>query len=88
MEKALRSQHHLSGLEPQVQDTGEQRWGIECALQNDIPVPLLAQPSGVFYESRDETPTWAKAVALLRHEYGGHPLEARRDRREPVTRSG
>lgn len=27
-----------------------------------------------FYESRDPDRPWAKTVALLRHEYGEHPL--------------
>ncbi len=75
MEKALRSKHDMALLKPYVEDTGEQRWGIEYALQKDIPVPLLAQAVWGFYESRDETRPWAKTVALLRHEYGGHPLQ-------------
>lgn len=75
MEKALRSKHKMSGVQPYVEDTGEQRWGIEYALQKDIPVPLLAQAVWGFYESRDESRPWAKTVALLRHEYGKHPLK-------------
>lgn len=88
MEKALRSRHHLSGLEPHVQDTGEQRWGIEYALQNDIPVPLPAQ--AVWVSTSHETrpghgPRRSPCCAM---NTAGTRSRARRDRREPVTRSG
>lgn len=75
MEKALRSKHDMAGIDPYIEDTGEQRWGIQYALDKDIPVPLLAQAVWGFYESRNERRSWAKTVALLRHEYGKHPLQ-------------
>jgi 6-phosphogluconate dehydrogenase len=74
-EKALRSKHDMAGVDPYIEDTGEQRWGIQYALDKDIPVPLLAQAVWGFCESRDELRPWAKTVALLRHEYGKHPLQ-------------
>jgi 6-phosphogluconate dehydrogenase len=77
MEKALRSKHDMAGVDPYVEDTGEQRWGIEYAMDREIPVPLLAQAVWGFYESRDPNRSWAKSVALLRHEYGKHPLSGR-----------
>ncbi len=43
MERALRSEHRMEGLEPYIADTGEQRWGVEFALQKSLPIPLLAQ---------------------------------------------
>ncbi len=75
MERALRSEHRMEGLEPYIADTGEQRWGVEFALQKSLPIPLLAQAVWGFYESQDQERPWAKTVALLRHEYGGHPLK-------------
>ncbi|MDP9440916.1 MAG: decarboxylating 6-phosphogluconate dehydrogenase [Actinomycetota bacterium] len=81
MERALRSEHHMEDLDPYIEDTGEQRWGVQYALDKELPIPLLAQAVWGFYESRDEGRPWAKSVALLRHEYGGHPLrtKARKD---------
>ncbi len=77
METALRSKHDMGGVDPYVEDTGEQRWGIEFAMDKEIPVPLLAQAVWGFYESRDPDRPWARTVALLRHEYGEHPLQGR-----------
>lgn len=75
MEQALRSEHDMDRIDPYIEDTGEQRWGIEYAMRKEIPVPLLAQAVWGFYESRDPDRPWAKTVALLRHEYGQHPLQ-------------
>lgn len=84
MERALRSEHRMEDLEPYIHDTGEQRWGVEFALQKSLPIPLLAQAVWGFYESQDQERPWAKTVALLRHEYGDHPLE----QGEPAGRGG
>lgn len=80
MERALRSEHDMDEVEPFIEDTGEQRWGIEYAMSKEIPVPLLAQAVWGFYESRDPDRPWAKTVALLRHEYGEHPLRGQAGR--------
>lgn len=74
MERALRSEHGMDEVEPFVEDTDKQRWGIEYAMSKEIPIPLVAQAVWGFYESRDQDRPWAKTVALLRHEYGEHPL--------------
>jgi len=75
MERALRSEHEMKRIDPYIDDTGEQRWGIEYAMRKEIPVSLLAQAVWGFYESRDPDRPWAKTVALLRHEYGRHRLQ-------------
>jgi 6-phosphogluconate dehydrogenase len=64
----------LGTLEPYVEDTGEQVWGVQYAMEKEAPIPLLAQAVWGFYESRDKERPWAKAVAVLRHEYGDHPI--------------
>jgi len=64
----------LSHVEPCVEDTGEQVWGVQYAMEHQVPIPMLAQAVWGFYQSRDRTPEWEKAVSVLRHEYGGHPL--------------
>lgn len=64
----------LGNLLPYIDDTGEQVWGLRYAMDKEIPVPLLSQAVWGFYESRDPERPWAKAVATLRNQYGGHPL--------------
>lgn len=65
----------LGALKPYIEDTGEQVWGVQYAMDRQIPIPLLAQAVWGFYESRDPERPWAKSVAALRHQYGGHPVE-------------
>ncbi len=75
MECGFREHGELSSLEPHVEDTGEQVWGVRYAMDREVPIPLLAQAVWGFYESRDRERQWAKAVAVLRNQYGGHPLK-------------
>ncbi|HEV2071428.1 MAG TPA: NAD(P)-binding domain-containing protein [Acidimicrobiales bacterium] len=49
--------------------------GTFDAMDKEIAVPLLAQAVWGFYESRDPDRSWARTVALLRHEHGNHPLQ-------------
>ncbi|MDP9456706.1 MAG: decarboxylating 6-phosphogluconate dehydrogenase [Actinomycetota bacterium] len=75
MERGFREHGDLSSLEPHVEDTGEQVWGVRYAMDREVPIPLLAQAVWGFYESRDRERQWARTVAVLRNQYGGHPLK-------------
>ncbi len=75
MERGFREHGDLSSLEPHVEDTGEQVWGVRYAMDREVLIPLLSQAVWGFYESRDRERQWAKAVAVLRDQYGGHPLK-------------
>lgn len=75
MEEGFREYGDLSSLVSRVEDTGEQVWGVRYAMEKEVPIPLLAQAVWGFYESRDADRPWAKAVAVMRHEYGDHPIE-------------
>ena len=77
MEEGFREYGDLSSLVPRVEDTGEQVWGVRYAMEKEVPIPLLAQAVWGFYESRDRDRPWAKAVAVMRHEYGDHPIKTK-----------
>lgn len=57
-----------------VEDTGEVKWVVEWALQHDIPTPVttMAQQMLLYYRNVDSEQ--AKAVALLRNQFGKHPI--------------
>ena len=57
-----------------VEDTGEVNWAIEEALKMELPIPVIAQSVMELFKSRDNANVAAKAVALMRHEFGGHPF--------------
>jgi 6-phosphogluconate dehydrogenase len=74
MGAALRGQPDLGELSPYVEDTGEVKWVLEWALDQDIPSPVISQSQQALMDYRDLESPAAKAVALLRHGYGGHPI--------------
>ncbi len=75
MEQGFKDYGDLSSVQPCVEDTGEQVWGVQYAMDHHVPIPMLAQAVWGFYQSRDRTQEWEKTVSVLRHLYGGHPLE-------------
>ena len=77
MRDGLRARPDLKDLSTYVEDTGEVKWVLGWALERDIPSPVISDSQQALMGYRDlESPT-AKAVALLRHGYGGHPVHER-----------
>jgi 6-phosphogluconate dehydrogenase len=74
MRDALRENPDLERLSTYVEDTGEVKWVLDWALQRDIPSPVISESQQALMSYRDLDWTAAKAVALLRHGFGGHPL--------------
>lgn len=64
----------LDQLSTYVEDTGEVKWVLAWALERDIPSPVIADSQQALMAYRDTDWPAAKAVALLRHAYGGHPV--------------
>ena len=57
-----------------VEDTGEVNWLVADALRMEVPVPVISQSVMQLFASRDEEKYWAKAIAMMRHGFGGHPF--------------
>lgn len=57
-----------------IEDTGEVNWLVNDALHMEVPIPVITQAVIQLFTSRDETKTWAKAIAMMRHGFGGHPF--------------
>jgi 6-phosphogluconate dehydrogenase len=66
----------FGGLSSYVEDTGEVKWVLDWALQRDIPTPVVSASQTALMQYRDLDWPAAKAVALLRNQYGGHPVHA------------
>jgi len=86
MEAAYRSEGGLESIPSYVEDTGEVNWLVADALRMEVPVPVIAQSVMQLLSSRDGQQNWARAIAMMRHGFGGHPFgphEAeQRERRE------
>jgi 6-phosphogluconate dehydrogenase len=57
-----------------VDDTGEVNWLVSDALELEVPIPVIAQAVVQLVASRDPRDAAARAIALMRHGFGGHPF--------------
>ncbi|MGZ3695474.1 MAG: hypothetical protein ACXWQO_15290, partial [Bdellovibrionota bacterium] len=64
----------LQGISSFVEDTGEVNWLISDALHMEVPVPVMAQAVMQLFMSRDRSHKSARAIAMMRHGFGGHPF--------------
>jgi 6-phosphogluconate dehydrogenase len=64
----------LQSIPSYVEDTGEVNWLVSDALHLEVPIPVITQAVLQLFTSRDNQMNWAKAVSLMRHEFGGHPF--------------
>jgi 6-phosphogluconate dehydrogenase len=74
MRDALHENPDLENLATYVEDTGEVKWVLEWALERDIPSPVISDSQQALMCYRDLDWPAAKAVALLRHGFGGHTV--------------
>jgi 6-phosphogluconate dehydrogenase len=73
MEQSYRENGGMKGIPPYVEDTGEVNWLVDDACHMEVPVPVIAQSVMQLFASRDEDKNWARAIAMMRHGFGGHP---------------
>jgi 6-phosphogluconate dehydrogenase len=73
MEKGLRDQG-LAKTESYIEDTGEVNWLLQDAINKEIPIPVISQSIMELFKSRMNGSDAYKAIALMRHGFGGHPL--------------
>jgi len=67
-------ENKLEALSDYVEDTREVKWALEYALDKEVWIPVISQAELALYRSRDSENVSAKAVALMRNGFGGHPL--------------
>jgi 6-phosphogluconate dehydrogenase len=73
MAKGLKEKK-LETIPPYMEDTGEVNWLMQVAVDKEVSVPFIALSVMELFQSRGSGLDSARAVALLRHEYGGHPF--------------
>jgi 6-phosphogluconate dehydrogenase len=65
----------LERIKGYVDDTGEGRWTLLEALQQNVPTPVLALSLMMRIRSRQTDSFAAKYVAALRQQFGGHAVK-------------
>src|SRR5208337_202009 len=69
---ALIEDPHLSKFAGRVSDSGEGRWTIKAAIDEAVPVPVLASALFERFTSRGEADFADKLLSAMRYEFGGH----------------
>ena len=72
----MASEYHAKGgvkVPSHIEDTGEVNWLLSDALHMEVPTPVIAQSLMELFRSRDEDRVDYKAIAMMRHGFGGHP---------------
>jgi 6-phosphogluconate dehydrogenase len=66
----------LEDIAPYVEDSGEGRWTITEAINENVPAPVIAASLFARFASRDDINFAAKVAAALRNQFGGHAVRA------------
>ena len=73
MEASYRENGGTEEIPAYVEDTGEVNWLVDDALHMETPIPVISQSVMQLFASRDDRQSWARAIAMMRHGFGGHP---------------
>ncbi len=76
-EDAFQKDPHLRSIRGYVEDSGEGRWTVAEAMENDVPAPLITLSLLERFRSRQADSFSAKVIAALRNEFGGHGVKKR-----------
>ena len=74
-ERAFEQDPGLKSIRGYVEDSGEGRWTVQAAIDEDVPAPVLTLSLMARFRSRQEDSFGAKVVAALRHQFGGHAVQ-------------
>lgn len=74
-ESALSKDPDLAHIADYVEDSGEGRWTVQTAIDQNIPAPIITLSLLARLRSRQEESFSAKLLAALRNEFGGHAVK-------------
>jgi 6-phosphogluconate dehydrogenase len=72
--RALERDRSLDDVRGYVEDSGEGRWTVQAAIDQDVPAPVITLSLLARLASRQDESFAAKVIAALRREFGGHPV--------------
>ncbi len=74
-ELAFGREAHLESVRGYVEDSGEGRWTVQQAIDENVPAPVLTLSLIARLASRQQESFSAKVIAALRNEFGGHAVQ-------------
>jgi len=72
---ALERDRQLEHVQAYVEDSGEGRWTVLDAIEQDVPLWTITASLFSRFRSRAENPFADRLLAALRHEFGGHAVK-------------
>jgi 6-phosphogluconate dehydrogenase len=73
--EALSKDARLDGIRGYVEDSGEGRWTVQAAIDQNVPAPVITIALQMRIASRQDESFSAKVQAALRNEFGGHAVK-------------
>ena len=74
-ERAFAKDPKLSEIRGYVEDSGEGRWAVFEAINENVAAPTIAASLFARFVSRQEDAFAMKVIAALRNEFGGHAVK-------------
>jgi 6-phosphogluconate dehydrogenase len=71
---AIEDDEHLEKIAGYAEDSGEGRWTVEAALDNAVPMNVIAASLFARFVSRQDDSPAMKAIAAMRNQFGGHAV--------------
>ncbi len=72
---ALAKDPRLEQIKGYVEDSGEGRWTVQAAIDQNVPAPVITLSLLMRIASRQDESFSAKVQAALRNEFGGHAVK-------------
>ena len=74
-ENIFKRDSKLDSINGYVEDSGEGRWTVAEAVEENVPAPIITLSLLQRFRSRQEESFSAKIIAALRNEFGGHEIK-------------
>ena len=74
-ERAFEKDANLTSVRGYVEDSGEGRWTVLEAIQEDVPANAIAGSLFARFASRQDDSFAMKVIAALRGQFGGHAIQ-------------
>ena len=74
-ELALRDDPALAAIRGYVEDSGEGRWTVQAAIDENVPAPVITLSLLARFASRQPESFSAKVIAALRNQFGRHAIQ-------------
>ena len=69
---SLHESPDLAEFEGRVSDSGEGRWTVQAAVDEGVPVPLIATALFGRFSSRGAAEFGDRVLSAMRSQFGGH----------------